>query len=141
MGYVTITPKVVEPSYYKLHDGTILGVLANLNSVVPDPNNPQGYGVNVSNLVNTFVPKEKRRPEAFERNARITEQDIIDPDVDFEVLRENFSVYELSNNMIISVKTVVGQIKKTKFYTREGEPIYNVNTNLIHKIKPDIGRA
>lgn len=136
MGYATITPRSVSPSYYKLNDGTIIRALVHLNAAVPEPSNLQGFSLNTTNLVNAFVPKEKRRPEAFEPYGQITEQDVVDPDVEFEVLRENFSVYDLSNRITISLKTVVGQIKKTKHHTKEGEPIYTVNTNPIYKVKP-----
>ena len=59
----------------------------------------------------------------------------LEEDVEYEVLHENFSVYDLSNGLTLSVKTVVGQIKKTKFFTRDGEPVYVVNTNPIIKTK------
>lgn len=137
MGYITVTPKAVKPSYYKLNDGTIIRALVSLNGAVPVPNNPHGVSLNTTNLVNAFVPKEKRRPEAFEPHKQTAEQDVVDHDVEFEVLRENFSVYDLSNNMTISLKTVVGQIKKTKHYTKEGEPVYTVNINPIYKVKPE----
>jgi hypothetical protein len=35
----------------------------------------------------------------------------------------------------MSVKTVAGQISKTKYYTRQGEPIYIVNLNPVIKVK------
>lgn len=136
MGYVTITPRAINPSYYKLNDGTIIRALVQVNSLVPDPKNPDGFSVNQNNLVIAYVPKEKRNPISFQPyNPAELEQNIVDQDVDFEVLRENFSVYELSNNMVLSVKTVVGQIRKTKFYTKEGEPVYIINTNPIIKVK------
>jgi len=135
MGYVTINSCVINHSYYKLNDGTIIRALVNVNGIAPEPNNPQGFAINSTNLVNAFVPKEKRHPELFQPFQNITEQDITDSDVDFEVLRENFSVYNLSNEHVLSIKTVAGQIRKTKFYTKEGEPIYTVHTNPIVKIK------
>jgi len=136
-GYVTIIPRAVNPSYYRPNDGTIVRALVSLNAAVPEPNNTRGLSLNTANLVNAFVPKEKRRPEAFEPCGQVTERDIVDPGVEFEVLRENFSVYGLSNNMAISIKTVVGQIRKTKYHTKEGEPIYTVNTNPIYKVKSE----
>lgn len=136
MGYVTLTPKAVNPSYYKLGDGTIVRALVNLNFMLADPNKPQGFSINSNNLVSAFVPKEKRRPELHQNyNPAELQSGIIDEDVDFEVLRENFSVYDLSNGLTMSVKTVVGQVKKTKYYSREGEPIYMINTNPIVKAK------
>ena len=62
-------------------------------------------------------------------------QCIIDEDVEFEVLQENFSVYDLSNDFVLSIKTVLGQVKKTDGLTATGEPIYTVNVNPIIKFK------
>lgn len=136
MGYVTLKPRAVYPSYYKLHDGTIVRALIHINYLIPDPKKPEGFAVNSTNIVSAFVPKEKRRPEAFQPYTPADLQSgIIEDDVDFEVLRENFSVFDLSNSMTLSVKTVVGQIRKTKYYTKDGEPIYIINTNPIVKAK------
>ena len=40
---------------------------------------------------------------------------LIDEDVQCDILREEFNVYNLSNNMVMSVKTVVGQVRRTEF--------------------------
>ncbi|MCE9652623.1 MAG: hypothetical protein K8Q89_06160 [Nitrosarchaeum sp.] len=137
MGYVTIKPRVERPSYYKLSDGTIVKALVHINSIIADPRNPEGFNVNPTNLVSAFVPKEKRNPMGFQPQSQGEDlaQGMIEQDVDFEVLKEDFSVYELSNNLILSVKTVVGQISKTKHYTKEGESVYLVNMNPIIKVK------
>ena len=60
---------------------------------------------------------------------------VTDDDMEPEPLKENFSVYELSNGLVLSVKAVAGQISKTKFFTVDGEPVYIVNTTPISKIK------
>ncbi len=136
MGYILATPRALFPSYYKLNDGTIARALININYLIADPQAPQGFAVNQTNSVTAFVPKEKRHPELFQPyNTAELLKDPIDEDVEFEVLRENFSVYDLSNDMILSVKTVVGQIIKSKYHTRDGEPIYSINTNPIIKAK------
>jgi len=136
MGYVTVNPLKLEPSYYKLVDGTIIKAIVNINYLLPDPKSPQGYSINSHNTINAYIPIEKRNPMAFQPyNPAQLREGIIDEDVEAEMLRENFSVYELSNGMILSVKTVLGQITKTKYYTQEGEPVYIVNTNPIIKIK------
>ena len=136
MGYITLKPRAIYPSYYKLNDGTIIEAHIHVNYLLPDPLNPQGFAVNSTNLVTAFVPKEKRKPTAFEPYSPAELQSgVIEEDVDYEVLRENFSVYDLSNGLVMSIKTVMGQIRKTKYYSRDGEPIYMVNINPILKIK------
>lgn len=136
MGYVTITPRTIEPSFYKLKDGTIIKALIHINHLVPDPKSPQGFAVNSSNIIISYVPKEKRNPVAFQPfNPTELQSGISDDDMEPEPLRENFSVYDLSNGMVLSVKTIVGQISKTKYCNQDGEPIYLVSTTPIVKVK------
>ncbi len=136
MSYITVTPKIIEPSYYKLKDGTIIKALIHINHLTPNPKSPDGFAVNSQNIVVVYVPKDKRNPMAFQPfNPAEILNNIIDDDMEPEPLRENFSVYDLSNGMILSVKTVAGQIKKTNFYTQDGEPIYAVSTTPIVKVK------
>ena len=136
MSYITVEPIKIEPSYYKLKDGTIIKAHININHLSPDPRSPQGFAVHSSNMTISYVPKEKRNPNAFQPYSQNELQTgIIDDDMEPDVLRENFSVYKLSNGMTLSVKTIAGQISKTKFYTRDGEPVYVVNTTPIIKVK------
>lgn len=136
MGYITVKPRVIYPSYYKLKDNTIIKALINVNYLVPDPKAPDGFAISSTNTIVSFVSKEKRKPMAYESyNPAELQSGIIDEDMEAEPLRENFSVYDLSNGMVMSVKTVVGQISKTKYYNRDGEPVYLVNANPIIKVK------
>lgn len=48
---------------------------------------------------------------------------------------EEFSTYELSNGVLLSIKAVAGQIQKSRKRTEFGEPIYSVNINPIIKFK------
>lgn len=138
MSYVIVTPRTLEHSYYKLKDGTIIKALIHVNHLIADPKSPQGFAVNSTNLVSCYVPKDKRNPAAFQPYTTAELQGgIIDDDMEPEPLRENFSVYDLSNGMVLSVKTVAGQISKTKFLTQDGEPIYLVSTTPIVKVKKD----
>jgi hypothetical protein len=136
MGYVTVTPRHLEPSYYKLKDGSIIKALIYVNHLIPAPSSPDGFTVSSTNLITAFVPKDKRRPEAFQPYHQADIQSgILDDDMEPEPLRENFSVYDLSNGMVLSVKTVAGQISKTRYYTKDGEPIYTVNATPVIKTK------
>ena len=55
-------------------------------------------------------------------------------DLEFEVLKEDFTVYDLSNGFILKVKPVLAQVNKTKSFSFDGEPIYTVNIAPIIKI-------
>lgn len=136
MGYVLPKIRAHYPSFYKLTDGTLLRVVVLLNHIIPVPNKLEDYDINTTNIVSCFVPREKRRPELFVPSPNVTIQSsVVDEDVELEVLRENFSVYDLTNGMVVSIKPVLGQVKKTNLYTVIGEPIYITNINPIVKFK------
>lgn len=138
MGYVIASPRKVYPSYYRLADRTVLKIVVNINYLLPAPQRPEGFNINQTNIISAHVPKEKRKPEAFVpyTPAEIgSDVNIIEEDVEFDVLQENFSVYDLSNGFVLSLKPVLGQVKKTKFYTTDGEPLYTVNINPVLKLK------
>jgi len=136
MGYVNVELATHHPSYYKLDDNTIIKALVQIHALIPNPRNPEGFSVSSTNIINAYVPKENRNPEAFvQYTSQQLNEGIVNEDVNFEVLRENFSVYKLSNGLTLSVKTVVGQIKKSRYFTQDGEPVYIVNTQPIIKVK------
>ena len=136
MGYITVKARAIFPSYYKLSDGTILKAHVNVHALIADPRSPDKISLNSINEVVAYIPKQKRRPEAYQQyEPTELAANIIDDDVEFEVLREEFSVYDLSNNMILSIKTVVGQVRKTKYLTVHGESVYTVNINPVIKFK------
>ncbi len=140
MGYLTIKPIVISQSYYKLNDGTILQAHVNVDSIISDKGQPDGYSIRTSNFTIAYVPKEERKPQGFiPFNPAEIESSIIDEDVSYEPLSEGFSEYELSNGMVLSIRTVVGQIKKTKFYTEQGEPVYTVSISPVYKLKKSTG--
>ena len=135
MGYVTSTPrKILQPSFYKLGDGTILSVLIRINHLVVDPFNPNSVSLNSVNNVHVFVEKSKRQP-GTESKPHKDSISIIDDDVECTTLREEFNVYDLSNGDTMSVKSVLGQVRKTNMFSNNGEPIYNIDLQPIIKIK------
>ncbi len=137
MGYVTCNPIDIKPSYYKLNDGTgtIIRALITVECLIPDPSSFNGFKISTSARTTAFVPKENREPQNYKPfRPNELQSGVIDDDVGCDTLSEDFSVYELSDGSIMSVRTVVGQIKKTKFFTSEGEPLYMVDMNPIIKI-------
>ena len=86
--------------------------------------------------MSAFIPKEKRNPMLFQQyNPSELQSGITDEDMDAIPLKEDFSVYELSNGLIMSVKSVASSISKTRYYNPDGEPVYIVNSVPIVKIK------
>ena len=135
-GYLTVKPREILPSFYKLEDGTILEATIIIESIVPDPRQQSGYQIRTHNYSIAYVPKEERKPAEFKPfNYAEILTDVISEDVRVEILREEFSTYELSNGMVLNIKAVVGQIQKSRKRTELGEPIYSININPIYKFK------
>lgn len=136
MGYITTTSRHAPvPSFYKLSDGTILSLITHINHLVQNPINPNDASANLTTpQVLAFVPQNKRDPSGKQagKNASMT---IINEDVDYETLNENFNVYDLSNGTVLSIKTVLGQVQKTDLHTDMGEPIYTINSQPVIKVK------
>lgn len=66
---------------------------------------------------------------------------IVVHDVDYDILREEFSIYSTSDGTVVNVKAAMGQIDKTKFVTPHGEPVYIVNPFPVTKIQHGDGCA
>lgn len=136
-GYLFSKPKKMVPSYYRVvEDGTIIEALVRVESVIQDIKDPTGSGVRTSNSVKSYVPKNNRRPERFVQfNPTDLTSGIIEEDVKTEELSSEFSGYELSDGATISIRTIVNQVNKTKFYSQDGEPVYSVITTPIIKYR------
>ena len=135
MGYILATPSKVIPSYYRLKDNTILKVIVIINHLIPEKDRPDNFGINFTNIISTFVPMENRKPESFKPYPLTAiESNITEQDLEFEVLYENFTVYNLSNGWTLKVKPVLAQVNKTKLFSVDGEPIYTVNIAPVLKI-------
>jgi hypothetical protein len=133
MGYLLVTPEKISPSYYKLKDGTIISAWIVPNYMIKDPN---GVGGNTGNVILAFIPPELRKPESYMPfTPADIQKNIIEEDVEFETLLEEFSVYKLSDGTKLSIKSIVSQISKTSLFTQAGEPVYNVNVAPAIKVK------
>lgn len=136
MGYITLKPMEVNPSYYELKDGTIIEAGIRIEAVVPDPRQPNGYNVRTSNYAVTYVPRNARNPGGYRPfTAAELATGIVEEDVEIKTLKEKFSSYALSNGMTLSIKAVVAQIQKTRFFTEHGESVYSVNISPVYKFK------
>ena len=83
----------------------------------------------------SYVPQENRHPERFVQfDPSSIPPGIVDQDMEPETLVEEFNSYYMSNGMTMSVKSVVAQVRKTKFYTVQGEPFYLVDAAPITKV-------
>jgi hypothetical protein len=101
MGYLTVKPRVILPSFYKLADGTILEAGIRIESIAKDPTQPSGYQVRVGNYTIAYVPSQERKPSEYRPfNPSEILTDIVNDDVEAEELKEEFSKYIFSTTMI-----------------------------------------
>ena len=137
MGYVPFVTRMERPNFYRLEDGSILRVYSILNSLIMDPANPQNAQINAQNIMTVFVPQRLRGTPSMQVYTQADYQaNMENPDMTFETLIENFNVYEVNEKNVMSVKTTVSQVGKTKLFNSVGEPVYLVNTTPIPKFKP-----
>jgi hypothetical protein len=137
MGYVSFIPKSENPNYYRLDEGTILRVYPILNNLTLNPAQDGTVQVNVQNIIATFVPKKLRgTPSTKSYSQQELQTNIEIFDMAFSTIIEDFNTYEVDSNQILSIKTTVSQISKTRLFNNIGEPIYLVVTAIVAKSKP-----
>jgi hypothetical protein len=87
-------------------------------------------------VITIFVPKELRGTHSRKvySNAKL-QSDIENIDIDFKHLIENFYGYKIDEKWILSFKTTVSEITKTRLFDVHGEPIYIIRTASILKFK------
>ena len=138
MGHVACRPRQIAPGCYKINDGTgtILRVLITVSHLTARAGREGDLDVSSSIQVGAFVPANSRTHASFvPHTAADTASTIAIRDVDYEVLREGFSVYSMSNGPTMGAKAAMGQTGKTKLVSPHGEPIYIVNSVAVTKIR------
>lgn len=96
-----------------------------------------GTGVNIKNqmLVGASAPNNLMGVPN-ERKGLNYRDYIVEEDLDFEVIKENFFEYQLENGFNIKGKAVLMNIDRTSLYENSGMPIYLVDHTIEAKIKP-----
>lgn len=136
MGYSNVISSKVNPSYYKLDDGTLLRVLVRLIGTAPVKGREDAFDMHTFNEITAFVPEKDRQRDLLSNNFQLTAENLIHPDIEYKILREEFSVYKMDNGFTHSIRTTISQVGKYNQYRRSGEPIYNVMPVPIVKNKP-----
>ena len=135
MGYTPFTVKIERPNFYRLSDGSILKLYSILNGIELDQAKLEAISINAQSIVTAFIPKNLRKQPS---NIVYTQKDYIkhmdEEDMAFDVIFEDFNQYDLDGKFILSLKTTLSQVSRTKLYNIRGEPIYLTNTAAIPKI-------
>ena len=136
-GYLPFKVKKESANWYKLEDGTILKLIPILMGVLANDKNNDGFLTNFINNVTAFVPKKNRISPSTQIHATqevVNNMDKID--LPFTIISEGYNEYVIDNKILLSVKTALTQINKSKLRNNAGEPIYQINTAPLIKIKP-----
>lgn len=124
-------------SKYKLEDGTIIKIkfvpIKFAREKIDDAGNPV-YLANYTNVVGSVPPSNLLGSPSSKKYGR---QEIIDAiveeDMRFETLEEDWNEYQLKDGSKLSVKAVVTKVDKTNLFDEKGEPLYNVSHQVLMK--------
>jgi hypothetical protein len=136
-GYISLTPKKVIHSFYKLKDDTIISAYIHPHGLLKGKDQLGEFvGGGTTNVVAAYVPPDKRDPTKFKpyQPSEIT-SNIEDDDMGFEPLLEEFCEYETTDGKTMFIKTTVSRIIKSQIVNERGEPIYNVHLVPVMKFK------
>jgi len=130
--------KVLSESWgiYALKDGSYLRLRANIIKIARQTDYDGNMAFNVNaNMTVGFIPPRNLRGNPAPRPPTPQELSaaIVDSDVEFSTIEEEWSRYQLQDGIVISVKPIPVTIARTNIYDPNGEPIYNVNHQLLIK--------
>ncbi|RLI22087.1 hypothetical protein DRO54_02045 [Candidatus Bathyarchaeota archaeon] len=100
------------------------------------------YHVGYQNIFVTFAPPElKGKPSPpFSDQERLAS---IIKEVDFETISEDWNIYKLKDGTTCRVKLVVTGVQRTKLYAADGDPIYNINSQIVGRfiVPPELKKT
>jgi hypothetical protein len=128
-------------SVYNVHDKMDVVLKAKLvllkifiESIDPSGNPTIGAGANL--LFTVSVPEELRGPKIEQRYTREElAASIVADDIPFDTVKEDWNEYKSIEGIVIGIKPVVTTVSRTSKYDRNGDPIYFVKHQTVHKGK------
>lgn len=125
---------------YELPDGSILRVKHVLRRIfkVQNPDGSFSWETDIQAITAlTHVPEESKGPPSDTTySPEELRSQVIDPDVRYRTLPEEWNEYILEDGTRVRLKFTVARISKTDKYDRRGEPIYLVEHALLPRISP-----
>ncbi len=118
---------------YKLEDGTTIKIKTILIKLI---NQPNGFGINSTNAIGVFVPSDiVGTPSKTIYSPQELEQSIVKKDLKFDIVKEDWNVYQLKDGSKLSIKPVLVAVSRTNKYDPNGEPLYQIQAQqMIKKI-------
>ncbi len=121
---------------YSLNDGSYLQIRANVIKIARgiDPAGNMSFNANVNVTIGIIAPKKLRgTPAPQPPTIQDLQTRIVEDDVDFSTVSDEWQKYKLEDNTVLSLKLVPVKISRTSLFDPNGEPIYNINHQMLLK--------
>ena len=86
-------------------------------------------------MVITVPGKLKGEPDTKKYSPKELNENIDKEDMKFRISHEDWNEYRIDDGAIIRMKSTLTNISRTKLRDANGDPIYNVQTNMMIQIK------
>ena len=136
-GFEPFEPISEQWGVYALKDGSYLKIRMNVLKIVRqvDDVGNIGFGINGNPTIG-LISSKNLRGVALSRPPTPQEimAAIVEDDVEFSPIEEKWSTYRLQDGFVISLKLIPIKVSRTSLYDQNGEPIYNINHQLLVKV-------
>jgi hypothetical protein len=122
---------------YALRDGSYLRMRVNVIKRVrqTDVAGNTGFNLNANVTLGIVAPKSLRgTPSPGPPTQQELATAIVDDDLGFTAVEDEWSRHQMKDGIVISVRLILVKISRTSFYDPNGEPVYNINHQLLTKI-------
>lgn len=135
-GYISFNAKNEDWSEYQIEDGAIVKTKTILLKIIKEKD---GYSFNETNVAISFSPSHLRSsPNIKDLKGEDLKNRIKNPNLKFDIVKENWNEYELDDGSILSTRTILTLVSQTDIYDQHGEPIYLIQSQTLHKVVPKV---
>jgi len=124
-------------SIYELKDGSYLMMRMNVFKIARQTDTVGNVRFNIggNHSVVIISPKNLRgTPSIRPPTPQEIMASIVEDDVDFSVIEENWQTYTMTDNVVVILKLIPVKVSRTTIFDLNGEPVYNVNHQLLIKV-------
>jgi len=119
---------------YKLDDGTIMKIKCVLVKIFKIKGKEEVYNINSNDVIGIIAPDNLLgEPSEIKYSQKELVESIVEDDIDFKTIKEDWNEYMLSDGKLLKLKSVPTKIAKTNKFDSLGEPIYLVQTQPMAK--------
>lgn len=122
---------------YELNDNTVVKSKLIITKIYKIAKNGKpSYTIDGQTVTVLLAPPEsKGPPDNFRYSPQQLKEAVIQDDVKYITLAEEWHEYILDDGTKMRIKTTISGIKKTSKFDKDGEPIYLVNNNVLIQTK------